>query len=270
MDLEHLPAPRDVGDADHDLAIETAGPPERRVQRVGQVGGADHDDLSAPFDAVHQRQQLRDDPLLDFADGLLALRGDRVDLVDEDDARRAFLCLLEDLAELGFALAVELVDDLRPAQRQERGVGLAGHRAREQGLAAAGRPVQQDALGCVDPEAGEDFRVAQRQLDHLSHAVEGAAESADVFVRQPAGGRLGARCFEPDQRIAAHDDHAARRRLDDAEFLEARSEGRDANPVAGDHRHVDEGPGDPLRRHGPQHLVRLRGPGRCVGPVRRR
>ena len=164
------------------------------------------------------------------------------------------------------SLSPELVDDLRPAQRQKRRVGLAGHRAREQGLAAAGRPVQQDAPGCVDPEAGEDFRVAQWQLDHFAHAVEGAAESADVFVRQPAGGRLGARCVEPDQRIAANDDHAARRRLDDAEFLEARSEGRDANPVAGDDRHVDQGPGDSLRGHAPDELAALR---RQDDPLRR-
>ena len=47
---------------------------------------------------------------------------------------------VEDLAQVGLALAVELVDDLRPVDGEEAGFGLVGHGAGDQRLAAAGGP----------------------------------------------------------------------------------------------------------------------------------
>ena len=50
--------------------------------------------------------------------------------------------LVEELPQVGLALAVELVDDLRPVDREEVGLGFVGHGPGEQRLAAAGRAVQ--------------------------------------------------------------------------------------------------------------------------------
>ena len=74
-----------------DLAVEAAGTAQRGVERVGAVGRADDDHLAARAQAVHQREQLADDALLDLAPDLGALGGDGVDLVEEDDAGRVLL-----------------------------------------------------------------------------------------------------------------------------------------------------------------------------------
>ena len=47
VDLEDLAPAGRVGNADLDLAVEAAGTAQRRVERVGQVGGGDHDHLAA-------------------------------------------------------------------------------------------------------------------------------------------------------------------------------------------------------------------------------
>ena len=55
----------EVGAIDDDLAIEPAGPQQRRVEDVGTVGGGDQDDAGGDVEAVHLDEQL--------VEGLLAL-----------------------------------------------------------------------------------------------------------------------------------------------------------------------------------------------------
>ena len=62
-----------------------------RVSVSWESGKSTH--LRTGVDPVHERQQLGDDALLDFPVGLLALRGDRVDLVNEDNRRSVLLSL---------------------------------------------------------------------------------------------------------------------------------------------------------------------------------
>ena len=140
--------------------------------------------------AVHQRQQLRHDPLFHLAHHVLAPRRDGVDLVQKDDAGALARGLLEDLAQMGLALAVKLVDDLRAAHRKEVGLGLMGDGARDQRLAASRRTVQQHALGGVDAQPLEDLRIAQRQLDHLADALQLRLQPADVLVGGGARGHF--------------------------------------------------------------------------------
>ena len=92
VDFQRLPPPLLVRDADLDLPVEAPGAAQRRVERVGNVGGGDEDHLPARFEAVHQGEQLRDDAAFDLALArhLLALRRDGVDLVDEDDGKERF------------------------------------------------------------------------------------------------------------------------------------------------------------------------------------
>ncbi len=91
VDAEDLAAAGLVGDADDDLAVEAAGAAKRLVERFGPVGRGDDDGVLARLDPVEQGQQLGDEPLLGLAGDLAALGRDRIDLVDEDDRRRA-LC----------------------------------------------------------------------------------------------------------------------------------------------------------------------------------
>ena len=80
----------------------------RDVHGVGSVGGADDDDGGTLLHPVHQGQELRHDAALHLAIGLLTLRRDRVNLVDEDDGGRVLLRLLEGLAEVALGLTGHL------------------------------------------------------------------------------------------------------------------------------------------------------------------
>ena len=88
VDAQDLDAALHVGRVQADLAVEAAGAAQRGIERVGAVRRADDDHLPARAQAVHQRQELADDALLDLAPDLGALGRDGVDLVEEDDAGR--------------------------------------------------------------------------------------------------------------------------------------------------------------------------------------
>src|SRR5439155_10557212 len=81
-----------------------------------------------------------------------AMAADRIDLVDEDDAGRVLLALLEKVADARRTDSDEHLDEVRSADREEGHVGFAGDRAREQRLARSGRAHQQDAFGNASPK----------------------------------------------------------------------------------------------------------------------
>ena len=153
VDLEDLEPSLAVGDRHGDLAVEAPRAAQGRVQGVGDVRGPDDDDLSARLEPVHQRQQLSHDPALHLllAPHVLALRGDGVDLVDEDDGGGAALGLLEDVAQAFLALPVEFSDDLGAGDVGEPCVGLVRHGPSDDGLARTGRAVEEHPLGRLDP-----------------------------------------------------------------------------------------------------------------------
>ena len=78
------------GAADRHLAIEAARPQQRRIEDVGTVGRRDDDDALVRREAVHLDEQLVERllALLVAERVAAAAAADRVELVDEDDARR--------------------------------------------------------------------------------------------------------------------------------------------------------------------------------------
>src|SRR2546427_423635 len=128
-------------------------------------------------------RRLRTTPPFDLAGHLFPLRGDRVEFIDEQDARSILLGLLDLLAEALLALSVVLRHDFRALDRIEICAGLVGHRLCDERLAGAGRPVQEDPFRRIDPEALEQLRVLQREFDHLADLHQFLLESADVLVR---------------------------------------------------------------------------------------
>ena len=94
------------------------------------------------------------------------MASDGVDFVDEDDARRGLLALLEHVAHAPGADADKHFDEIRAADRKERHIGFAGDGAREQRLARAGRSDQQHAFRNAAAELLKLLRVAQ-ELDEL-------------------------------------------------------------------------------------------------------
>ena len=204
-------------------------------------------------ESVHQAEQLRHDPLLHVADRPIAARGDGVDLVEEDDARRLLRRLVEDLPQVGFALAVELVDDLRAVDGEEVGLGFMGHGPGDQRLAAARRPQQQHALGRFDAQPLEQFGISQRQLDDLAHAIQLPPQAADVFVRDRRAPRSAgwppalARAADLQQRVGRDHDRPLRHRALDLEIGVAVAEQRGPHAVAGDDRQAVQQAADVLQ-----------------------
>jgi hypothetical protein len=92
----------DVGPIDDDAAIEPAGTEQRRIEHVGTVGRGDENDAFVRFEAVHFDEQLVERLLalvVAAAEAGAAVAADRVDLVDEHDAGRVLLALLEQIAD---------------------------------------------------------------------------------------------------------------------------------------------------------------------------
>src|SRR5690606_34685613 len=151
VDGEDRGAPGRVGQPDLDGPVEPAGAQQRLVEDLRPVGGADDDDTLRAGEAVHLGEDLVEGllALVVAADAAGAAAGaaDGVDLVDEDDGRRDLARLLEQVSYAGGADADDHLDELGGAGREERHLGLTGDGPGEQGLAGAGRPGQQHALG---------------------------------------------------------------------------------------------------------------------------
>ena len=163
----------------HDLAVEAARAQQRRIEHVGTVGRGDDDDAFVAFEAVHLDQQLVQRLLalvVTAAEAGAAMAADRVDLVDEDDAGRVLLRLLEHVAHARGADADEHLDEVGAGDREERHLGLAGDGPRQQRLAGAGRADHQHALGDLAAELLELARVLE-EVDDLADFLLGLVDA---------------------------------------------------------------------------------------------
>ena len=182
VDLQDLETSVPVGDTDLDLPVEPSGSPQGLVDGVGSVGGTDDHDLSPGVQTVHEAQELCDDTPLLLTVHLVTLGRDRVYLIDEDDAGCVLLCLLEDLPQLALGLTVELADDLRSSDGDEVAARLPGDGLGQHGLTGSGRSVEQHPFGSLDTQPLEEFRVSERQFDHLPDLPDGVSETSDIIV----------------------------------------------------------------------------------------
>ena len=185
MHLQHCTAARQVGVGHRDLAVEAAGPQQRRIEDVGPVGGRDEDDAGARVEPVHFDQQLVQ-RLLAFvvtaAEAGAALAAHRVDLVDENDARVVLLGLLEQVAHPRRADADEHLDEVGAGDREKRNSGFPRHRAGQQRLTRSGRAVEQHALG----DLGAQRLIAAGVLQEVLDLIE-------LFDRLVDAGNVGKR-----------------------------------------------------------------------------
>ena len=171
-----------VRQIDRDLAIETAGTQQRRIEHIRPVGRGDNDDAFLRVEAVHLDEQ-RIERLLALvvtaAHAVAAMTTDRVDFIDENNARRGFLSLLEHVAHARCADADEHLDEIRTADGEERNVCFAGDGAGEQGLTRSRRTDEQYAFRNAAAEFLKFFRIAQK-LDQFLHFVLRFLHAGDV------------------------------------------------------------------------------------------
>ena len=179
---QDLLAAANVGQRHDHLAVEAARAHQRGIEHVRTVGGRDDDDARVALEAVHLDQQLIERLLalvVAAAEARAALAADRVDFVDEHDARRVLLRLLEHVAHARRADADEHLDEVRAGDREERHLGFAGDRLGEQRLAGTRIADHQHAARDAPAQLLELGRVAQ-ELDQLADFFLGLVTAGDV------------------------------------------------------------------------------------------
>ncbi len=185
---DHLAAD-DVGVGDDHLTIEAAGAQQRRIEDVGPVGRGNEDDALVGLEPVHLDQELVQG-LLAFvvaaAETGAAMATDRVDFIDEDNARGVLLALLEHVADSRRADTDEHLDEVGARDGKERDVGLAGDRASEQRLAGSGRADQQAPLRDLAAQTLKPLRILE-EVDDLFKLLLGLLDAGDIAEGDPSG-----------------------------------------------------------------------------------
>ena len=100
MHLENRLAAAHVRLVDNNLTIETAGTQERGIKDIGAVGRRDDNDALIRGEAVHLNEQLIERLLtlvVPAAEPCSALTADRIDFVDEHNARCRLLRLFKEV-----------------------------------------------------------------------------------------------------------------------------------------------------------------------------
>ncbi len=182
VDGEYLLAAPDVGNVHHHLPVETAGAQERRIEHVGPVGRGDDDHALVGLETVHFDEELVERLLalvVAPAEPGAAEPPHRVDLIDEYDAGRVLLSLLEQVPHARGSHAHEHLHEVRAADGEKRNARLAGDRAREQRLSRSGRPHQQHALGDFRADVHELLGVLQK-IDDFLELLLGLVNPGDV------------------------------------------------------------------------------------------
>ena len=119
-------------------------------------------------EAIHLREELADELGAGALAAVLALGGERLELVEEEDGGRRLAGLLEERVQLALRLADVHVEDVGDGDVEEGGLALAGGGARQQRLAAARRAVEEDAAAGLLPEALEEAGLLEGEDDALA------------------------------------------------------------------------------------------------------
>ena len=178
-----------VGRRHEHLTVEAPGAEQRLIEILDAVRRAHDDDLLGAFEPVELDEQLVQRLILLAVETVPgALRADGIELVDEDDRRRMLARLEEELADSRGAEAGEHLDEGRGARRVEVRAGLVRDGLGEEGLAGAGRPVEEKALRHLRAEPLEALRVTE-EVDDLHQLAANLLDPGDVV---PGHARLRA------------------------------------------------------------------------------
>jgi len=108
------------------------------------------------------------------------MAADRIDFVDEDDARGIFLRLFEHVPDAACAHTDKHFDKVRTGDGEKGHACFARNRARQERLAGTGRTDQQRALGDLAAELGKATGVLQK-FDNLFQLLAGFINPCDIL-----------------------------------------------------------------------------------------
>mmetsp|Transcript_6056 Transcript_6056/g.18332 ORF Transcript_6056/g.18332 Transcript_6056/m.18332 type:complete len:476 (-) Transcript_6056:96-1523(-) len=184
--LEHEPLLPPVRQRELNLAVQPAGPEQRRVEGVRPVGGHNHLDVHGLIEPVHLVQQLHQDSLdLPVCASLRVkpCRGDGVDLVDEDDRGGILLGKPEDVPHHSGPLPEILLYKFGSHDPNERRGSLVGDSLCQHGLPSPWGAVEQNSSWRVDANLPVQVVVRQRKLHGLSDLLLLDVVASDIRVR---------------------------------------------------------------------------------------
>ena len=184
-DLKNLDAPCNIWPVNGDLPIEPPWPEECRVQHIRPIGGGKHNDTAVASEAIHLRQEL--------INGLLplvitptksgtTLPPDGINLINEDNAGRLGLGLLEEVAHPGGTDTDEELDELRGRAGEEGHPSLPSDGTREEGLPSPRRTNEEAPLGDLGSERGVLIGVL-KEINDLLQLELGLVRTSDVEER---------------------------------------------------------------------------------------
>ena len=186
---EDLLAAVDVGARHDDLAVEAAGAQQRRIEHVGPVGRGDDDDAFIGLEAVHLDQQLVQGLLalvIAVAEAGAAMAADRVDFVDEDDARRAIFLAWSNMSRTRLAPTPTNISTKSEPEMVKKGTPASPAMARaSRVLPVPGEPTSSAPLGILPPSRANlpgSFRYSTISCKLLARFVD----AGDVGEGHPA------------------------------------------------------------------------------------
>jgi len=164
------------------LTVESARSQQGFIEYIGTVGCRYDDDAFIAVKAVHFYKQLVQGLfalVVAAAHAVAAMATDRIDLVDEDDARRAFLGLFEHVANARGADTDEHFDEIRTGYREERHTRFACNGPSQQRFTGSRRTDHQYAARYLAAEEFVFGGVSQK-IDHFDDVFLGFFDAGDI------------------------------------------------------------------------------------------
>src|SRR5262245_3188895 len=122
MDAQDGLAALDVRTTNDYAAVEPPRAQQRGIEHVRAIRRRHENHAFVRFEAVHLDQQLVQRLfalIMPAAEASAAMAAHSVDFIDEDDARRVLLALLEEIADAARAYPHEHLNEIRSGDRKE-------------------------------------------------------------------------------------------------------------------------------------------------------
>jgi hypothetical protein len=165
-----------------ELLVEASGAPQRWVDGVWPVGGANDDHTPSYREPVHEGQQRGDDGGVDLVLLGRANRCQTVDLVEEDDGGCPGLGFGEEESQLAFRLTHPLGEAVGALSDEKRNLLTAGgsEGPGNERFPASRGAVEEDTLRRFQGEGRKQLGADERKIDHLLQPSDVVVESRHV------------------------------------------------------------------------------------------
>mmetsp|Transcript_16224 Transcript_16224/g.34085 ORF Transcript_16224/g.34085 Transcript_16224/m.34085 type:complete len:284 (+) Transcript_16224:771-1622(+) len=180
---EDAGASLEVGEVDGDLPIKTSRTQQGLIQNVNTVSSRDGNDSRVSVETIHLNQNLVNclfALVVSTSKSRATLTTDRIDFINEDDARGVLLRLSEHVANTGRSDSNKHLNELRSRNRNERDSSFSGDGFGKKGFTSSRGAVQNHSPG----NSASIFRIYLRLLqkvDYFGKFQFGTVATGDVF-----------------------------------------------------------------------------------------